>query len=287
MTGRIDLRRHVREGDRRRTNRLCTSLEAANIAVGRAAAEGYAGMGCTLVTCVVTDGGGRALDQRRRLAAVASRWRRRTCLQAAKRPVAGLKGLRHNDAPRLGAHPRGGRRAATPGQGHPGDVSRRNQSTNDASARSRRRRGGLGALGAALLRRRPKGLLPAARQELLDPSKAWWGGRRGRLADRPRYSISVSLGVVPLVLPRRGSPSTHRGRGWLRSTRSFRTASAPTKLATRRIRTRAWMKQRYWVAPACTSELHHGRGPGTARPFDDAGGDGTQAPPCRRTRPPG
>ena len=53
------------------------------------------------------------------------------------------------------------------------------------------------ALGAALLRRRPKGLLPAARQELLDPSKAWWGGRRGRLADRPRYSISVSLGVVP------------------------------------------------------------------------------------------
>ena len=51
--------------------------------------------------------------------------------------------------------------------------------------------------GAALLRRRPKGLLPAARQELLDPSKAWWGGRRGRLADRPRYSISVSLGVVP------------------------------------------------------------------------------------------
>ena len=62
-------------------------------------------------------------------------------------------------------------------------------------------------LGAALLRRRPKGLLPAARQELLDPSKAWWGGRRGRLADRLRYSISVSLGVVPLVLPCRGSPS--------------------------------------------------------------------------------
>ena len=91
-------------------------------------------------------------------------------------------------------------------------------------------------MGAALLRRRPKGLLPAARPELLDPSKAWWGGRRGRLADRPRYFISVSLGVVPLVLPRRGSPITHRGRGWLRSTRSFGTASAPTKLATRRIR---------------------------------------------------
>ena len=52
-------------------------------------------------------------------------------------------------------------------------------------------------MGAALLRRRPKGLLPAARQELLDPSKAWWGGRRGRLADWPPYSISVSLGVVP------------------------------------------------------------------------------------------
>ena len=109
------------------------------------------------------------------------------------------------------------------------------------------------------------------------PSKAWWEG--GLLTGRA-ISISVSLGVVPLVLPRRGSPSTHRGRGWLRSTRSFRTASAPTKLATRRIQTRAWMKQRYWVAPACTSELHHGRGPGTARPFDDAGGDGTQAPPC-------
>ena len=112
------------------------------------------------------------------------------------------------------------------------------------------------AMGAALLRRRPKGLLRAARQELLDPSKVWWGGRRGRLADRPRYSISVSLGVVPLVLPRRGSPSTHRSRGWLRSTRSFRTASAPTKLATRRVRTRAWMKQGCCVAPACTSELH-------------------------------
>ena len=56
---------------------------------------------------------------------------------------------------------------------------------------------GKNGTGAALLRRRPKGLLPAARQELLDPSKAWWGGRRGRLADRPRYSISVSLGVVP------------------------------------------------------------------------------------------
>ena len=52
-------------------------------------------------------------------------------------------------------------------------------------------------MGAALLRRRPKGLLPAARQELLDPSKAWWGGRRGRLADWPPYSISVSLDVVP------------------------------------------------------------------------------------------
>ena len=41
------------------------------------------------------------------------------------------------------------------------------------------------------------------------------------------------------------------------------------------------MKQRYWVAPACTSELHHGRGPGTARPFDDAPvAMGTQAPPA-------
>ena len=93
-------------------------------------------------------------------------------------------------------------------------------------------------MGAALLRRRPKGLLPAARQELLDPSKAWWGGRRGRLADRPRYFIGVSLGVVPLVLPRRGSPSTHRGRGWLRSTRSFRTASAPTQLGAALLRRR-------------------------------------------------
>ena len=58
------------------------------------------------------------------------------------------------------------------------------------------------ASGAALLRRRPRRLLRAARQELLDPSKAWWGGRRGRLADRRCCPISVSLGVVPLVLAR-------------------------------------------------------------------------------------
>ena len=45
-----------------------------------------------------------------------------------------------------------------------------------------------------------QGLLRAARQELLDPSKAWWGGRRGRLADRRCCPLSVSLGVVPLVL---------------------------------------------------------------------------------------
>ena len=112
------------------------------------------------------------------------------------------------------------------------------------------------------------------------------GGGGGLLTGRAIPS-AYRWAVVPLVLRRRGSPSTHRGRGWLRSTRSFRIASAPTQLATRRIRTRAWMKQRYWVAPACTSEPHHGRGPGTARPFDDAGGDGTQAPPCRRTRPRG
>ena len=57
-------------------------------------------------------------------------------------------------------------------------------------------------MGVALLRRRPRRLLRAARQELLDPSKAWWGGRRGRLADRRCCPISVSLGVVPLVLAR-------------------------------------------------------------------------------------
>ena len=45
-----------------------------------------------------------------------------------------------------------------------------------------------------------QGLLRAARQELLDPSKAWWGGRRGRFADRRCCPLSVSLGVVPLVL---------------------------------------------------------------------------------------
>ena len=55
---------------------------------------------------------------------------------------------------------------------------------------------------AALLRRRSRGLLRAARQELLDPSKTWWGGRPGRLADRRCCPISVSLGVVPLVLAR-------------------------------------------------------------------------------------
>ena len=59
-----------------------------------------------------------------------------------------------------------------------------------------------GATGVALLRRRPRRLLRAARQELLDPSKAWWGGRRGRLADRRCHPVSVSLGVVPLVLAR-------------------------------------------------------------------------------------
>ena len=48
----------------------------------------------------------------------------------------------------------------------------------------------------------PRRLLRAARQELLDPSKAWWGGRRGRLADRRCHPVSVSLGVVPLVLAR-------------------------------------------------------------------------------------
>ena len=73
------------------------------------------------------------------------------------------------------------------------DYAVRSETRHEHLAELRR----LYGLGAALLRRRPKGLLPAARQELLDPSKAWWGGRRGRLADRPRYSISVSLGVVP------------------------------------------------------------------------------------------
>ena len=53
-----------------------------------------------------------------------------------------------------------------------------------------------------------QGALRAARQELLDPSKAWWRGRRGRLADRRCYRISVSPGVVPLGLALRGSPGT-------------------------------------------------------------------------------
>ena len=39
-------------------------------------------------------------------------------------------------------------------------------------------------------------------QELLDASKAWWRGRRGRLADGRRCPVSVSLGVVPLVFAR-------------------------------------------------------------------------------------
>ena len=39
-------------------------------------------------------------------------------------------------------------------------------------------------------------------QELLDASKAWWGGRRGRLADRRGCPRSVSLGVIPLVFAR-------------------------------------------------------------------------------------
>ena len=59
--------------------------------------------------------------------------------------------------------------------------------------------------GAALFRRRSRevhGLLRAAWQELLDASKAWWRGRRGRLADGRRCPVSVSLGVVPLVFAR-------------------------------------------------------------------------------------
>ena len=69
-----------------------------------------------------------------------------------------------------------------------------------------------------------------SRQELLDPSKAWWGGRPGRLADRPRYSISLSLGVVPLgTRALRGSPpSTHRSRCWLVATLQD-PPSAPTR----------------------------------------------------------
>ena len=57
-------------------------------------------------------------------------------------------------------------------------------------------------LGVALLRRRPRELRRASRQELLDASKAWWGGWRGRLADRRRRPFSVSLGVIPLVFAR-------------------------------------------------------------------------------------
>ena len=57
-------------------------------------------------------------------------------------------------------------------------------------------------LGVALLPRRPRELLRASRQELLDASKAWWRGRRGRLADRRRCPLSVSLGVIPLVFAR-------------------------------------------------------------------------------------
>jgi len=46
------------------------------------------------------------------------------------------------------------------------------------------------------------GLLRVAWQELLDASKAWWRGRRGRLADGRRCPVSVSLGVVRLVFAR-------------------------------------------------------------------------------------
>ena len=57
-------------------------------------------------------------------------------------------------------------------------------------------------MGVALLRRRPRELRRASRQERLDASKAWWGGWRGRLADRRRRPFSVSLGVIPLVFAR-------------------------------------------------------------------------------------
>ena len=60
-------------------------------------------------------------------------------------------------------------------------------------------------LGAALFRRRSREVHVASEsgmQELLDASKAWWGGRRGRLADRRCCLLSVSPGVIPLVFAR-------------------------------------------------------------------------------------
>ena len=45
------------------------------------------------------------------------------------------------------------------------------------------------------------------------------------------------------------------------------------------------MKQRYWVAPACTSELHHGRGPQLSRNRRTVLGASPARRQCRSMRP--
>ena len=78
--------------------------------------------------------------------------------------------------------------------------------------------------------RGPRGFCQRHGKSYLIRRRRGGGGRRGRLADRPRYSISVSLGVVPLVLPRRGSPSTHRGQGETVSARRSRSGVRTARL---------------------------------------------------------
>ena len=136
---------------------------------------------------------------------------RADCIRTGSRaaPSAGdpLRTAHGTPASALSAVERAPRRPSWPWPAPPprGAAAERRSAPREESAcrnRVRTRLGGDFSRGVALLRRRPRRLLRAARQELLDPSKAWWGGRRGRLADRRCCPISVSLGVVPLVLAR-------------------------------------------------------------------------------------
>ena len=56
-------------------------------------------------------------------------------------------------------------------------------------------------MGAALLRRRPKGLLPAARQELLDPSRRGGEDGGGGLLTGRAIPSAYRWAVVPLDQP--------------------------------------------------------------------------------------
>ena len=113
-----------------------------------------------------------------------------------------------------------------------------------------------------------QGLLGAAPEELFDLSKrsrAWWGGRRRRLADPAVLSDRHIAGrVTALVLPR------------------FVKAPVRIKVATGSQRPVLQNRLGSNLAPACAGQLHS-----VADQIDDASGDRTHASPFLRTRPRG